>query len=74
MDLWFLRLLYFFNFFSLKLSGKSEMVSLFVILMELVQLNCRMKELFKHDYCYFRIKANLRIINFKRKDLAIENV
>lgn len=61
-------------FFSSELCGKSEMESSFVVLMELVQLNCRMKELFKHDYCYFRIKVNLRIINFKRKELAMENV
>lgn len=43
------------------------MVSWFVALMELVQLNCRMKELFKHDYCYFIIKINLRNINFKKR-------
>jgi len=33
-----------------------------------------MKELFKHDYCYFVIKINLRNINLKKKDLATENV
>lgn len=40
------------------------MVSWFIDLMELVQLNCRMKELLKHDYYLFIIKVNMRNINF----------
>lgn len=33
-----------------------------------------MRELFKHDHCYFIIKINLRNINFKEKDLAAADV
>lgn len=61
-------------FFSSELCDKSVMVSRFAALMGLVQSNCRMKELFKHDYCYFIIKMSLRNINFEKKDLATEDV
>lgn len=50
------------------------MVSWFVTSMKLVQFNCRMKELFKHDYCYFIMFLRLILINFKKKDLATENI
>lgn len=55
---------FFIFFLSYELHGKSVMVSWFVDLMEFIQLKCRMKELFKHDYCYFIIKDNVRNINF----------
>lgn len=61
-------------FFSPELYDKSVMVSWFVALMGLVQSNCRMKELFKHDYCCFIIRINLRYINFEKKNLATEDV